>query len=308
MFGGRPVVKHRFIGWLGSLFSVLVLASACTVGEVGDSSGEPRLGPGYDDVAPVCPGASADISASDGWRSSEASLPANETLRFEFKARPTAANLDGLVAVGAEDINDFTRAAITVRFADNGLVDVRDGAFYSSDMAYPYDPGVWYSVAVAADIETKTYDVEIGPCGEPRQKLIESASFRDNTDVSGQLSTWAVWSSQAAALEVSTPAWMASGSCAPATCESLGHECGQPSNGCGGSLSCGGCGSGQACVGGFCVDNSTPPPGGGGTRSVRPWPNRTMAPRFSGLQHPGRHRDERNRQRPQLCAQRRKVL
>ena len=194
---------------------------------------------------------------------SEASLPADGALRFELKARPTAANLEGLVAVGAEDIDDFPKAAIAVRFADNGLVDVRDGAFYSSDLAYPWDPGVWYSIAISADIDAETYDVEIGPCGEPRQKLIEDASFRDNANVSGQLSTWAVWSYTAAALEVSTPAWMDSEGCAPATCLSLGHACGTPQDGCGGVLSCGVCGDGEMCSSGTCIDapaNASPPP------------------------------------------------
>ena len=113
----------------------------------------------------ACPGASADVSASSGWRSVESSLPADGALRFEFKARPTAANLDGLVAIGAEDIDAVAKAAITVRFAEDGFVDAFDGTVYDSDVAYPYDPGVWYSVSVSADIETETYDVEIGPCG-----------------------------------------------------------------------------------------------------------------------------------------------
>ncbi|MDB4278391.1 right-handed parallel beta-helix repeat-containing protein [Deltaproteobacteria bacterium] len=213
-----------------------------------------------DPVAPVCPGASPDVSASNGWLSSEAALPASGGLYFEFKTRPAAANLNGLVAVGAEDINDFAKTAIAVRFAKDGLVDVRDGSVYRSDVSYAYDPGVWYTVAVSADIATETYDVEIGRCGEPQETLIKGATFRYDANVSDQLSTWAVWSSQAAPLELSTPTWMASGGCVPASCQSLGHECGQPSNGCGGRLNCGGCGSSEACASGFCVDNSTPPP------------------------------------------------
>ncbi|MBW1905678.1 MAG: hypothetical protein JRJ24_10310, partial [Deltaproteobacteria bacterium] len=215
--------KYQFFGRLGLIAGFLVLVTACLGGEIGDVPGGARLGPEANDpevgneVSPlVCPGASPDVSAQNGWLSHEASLPADGALRFELKARSTAANLDGLVAVGAEDIDEFAKAAIAVRFADNGLVDVRDGAFYSSDLAYPYDPGVWYSIAISADIDAKTYDVEIGPCGEPRKTLIKDASFRDNANVSGQLSEWAVWSSQAAALEVSTPAWMNSEGCAPA--------------------------------------------------------------------------------------------
>ena len=219
----------------------------------------PAIGDGGSPV--VCPGASADVSASSGWQSSEASLPADGTLRFEFKARPTAADLNGLVAVGSQDIDAFTKAAIAVRFAKDGFVDARDGGIYDSDVPYPYDPGVWYSVSVSADIQSETYDVEIGPCGEPQQKLIEDAAFRDDASVSDQLNAWAVWSSQSAALEVATPAWIASSAgCMPSTCETLGHVCGQPSDGCGGTLSCGGCSNGQMCSSGSCIDESVPPP------------------------------------------------
>ena len=147
--GVEVVLKHHFIRRFGLLVSVLVLASACAGGEIDD--GGSRRGPEASDpeVSPLaCPGASPDVNAQNGWRSSEASQPADGALRFELKARPTAANLDGLVAVGAEDIDGFAKAAIAVRFADNGLVDVRDGAFYSSDLAYPYEPGVWYSIAI----------------------------------------------------------------------------------------------------------------------------------------------------------------
>jgi hypothetical protein len=282
------VFKYNFISQLGLFLSILVLASACAVGEIGDIVGVPGPGPGYDDIPgpgyddindgigetpsdivpdgpTACPGASPDVSASDGWVSSEASLSAFDALYFEFKARPTTANLDGLLAVGAEDINNFAKAAIAVRFAEDGLVDVRDGSVYSSDVSYAYDPGAWYTVAVSADITTETYDVEIGRCGEPRETLIKGASFRPDANVSDQLRTWAVWSSQAAPLELSTPTWMTSGGCAPATCQSLGQECGQPSNGCGGSLDCGGCGSGEMCSSGVCIDApvSVPPPEGG---------------------------------------------
>ena len=54
--------------------------------------------------------------------------------------------------------------------------------------------------------------------------------------------------------------------CTPSTCQSLGRECGSASDGCGGTLNCGGCGSGELCSSGVCIAEPTPPPrpGGGG--------------------------------------------
>jgi cellobiose epimerase len=52
--------------------------------------------------------------------------------------------------------------------------------------------------------------------------------------------------------------WL-SGTCTPATCTSLGAACGTPSNGCGGTLSCGTCPTGQTCNASFqCVASCTP--------------------------------------------------
>ncbi len=230
-------------------------------GDLGDGVGfvDPPAPFPQDD--PSCPSAAAVVSASDGWQSVDASQPAFGSLEFEVMARPEAANIDALVAVGAQDIADFSDGAIKVRFADDGLIDVRDGSGYDRDVAVAYEPGVWYTIFISVDISTRTYDVEVGPCGKPRQELITGAAFESEASESDRLTTWAAWSSQSAKLDVAIPAWVTSGSCAPATCESLGLECGAPGDGCGGNLSCGGCGSGQACAsGGVCLDVSTPPP------------------------------------------------
>jgi len=54
------------------------------------------------------------------------------------------------------------------------------------------------------------------------------------------------------------------GTCTPTTCQALGATCGSPSNGCGGTLSCGSCGTGQLCSSTFqCVTSV-----GGGAQSA----------------------------------------
>jgi hypothetical protein len=53
----------------------------------------------------------------------------------------------------------------------------------------------------------------------------------------------------------------------------MGRECGNASDGCGGTLSCGSCGSGQMCSSGACVNDPTPPPPSGDPD--RPWAHNT---------------------------------
>jgi hypothetical protein len=56
------------------------------------------------------------------------------------------------------------------------------------------------------------------------------------------------------------------GACTPTTCAALGAACGTPSNGCGGTLSCGSCGAGQTCNASFQCANT--PVGGGPQTAV----------------------------------------
>lgn len=47
--------------------------------------------------------------------------------------------------------------------------------------------------------------------------------------------------------------------CVAATCPSLGLNCGNASNGCGGTLNCGSCSSGYYCLNGQCIPNGCTP-------------------------------------------------
>ncbi|MCX6742531.1 MAG: hypothetical protein NTX24_05180 [Candidatus Pacearchaeota archaeon] len=58
--------------------------------------------------------------------------------------------------------------------------------------------------------------------------------------------------------------WMQPGQCTPLTCSQLGYNCGSASDGCGGTLQCGSCGSSQTCnTNHQCVDTETQHGGGG---------------------------------------------
>jgi hypothetical protein len=203
---------------------------------------------------PTCSSASPDVTVSGGgWWSAAASLPVFDELEFVVIARPGEPNLNGLVAIGAQELTDFPDAAILVRFAEDGLIDARDGSTFDKDETFGYEAGVWYTIVVSANLTTRTYDVDVGRCGDSRERLITGAAFRSDAPMSDQLSTWGAWSSDGS-LELTTPTWVASGNCAPTTCESLAHVCGEASDGCGGNLSCGRCESSEVCVSGTCVE------------------------------------------------------
>ncbi len=238
------------------LLAAATLLGACS-GEIGSLGSDARFGADQDMVA--------ELSASNGWRSIEASEPAFDTLRFDVMARPEVANIDALVAVGADGITDFSDASIKVRFADDGFIDATDGSTFRSDNAFRYEPGVWYKITISANVVDRTYDVAVAGRGGRAETLITDAAFDSEASTTDHLATWAAWSSQSARLDIARHTWVASGSCAPSTCLSLDVVCGEPSDGCGGSLTCGSCASGQTCESGECVDvppspNPPPPP------------------------------------------------
>ncbi|MGB8223516.1 MAG: hypothetical protein WCF10_13105, partial [Polyangiales bacterium] len=186
-------------------FAAAVVVSACN-GEIGGGPGGLRLGT----ESTLTP----ELSASNGWRSVPASQPAFDTLEFEVLARAAVADIDALVAVGAQEIADFSDASIKVRFAADGTIDARDGLVYDSDVAFPYEPGVWYTIMVSADVATRTYDVKVAPYGESPQPLITGAALDPQASVRDRFTTWAAWSSQRAKLDIARQSWRASGSCA----------------------------------------------------------------------------------------------
>ena len=122
--------------WIGALAALL---SACGPGAIEEGARlDDPANPGADDPSgagpntptvpnepfpqddPTCPSAAAVVSASNGWQSVPASQAAFDTLEFTVMARPEVTNLDAMVAVGSQDIADFSDTAIAVR-PTNGI-------------------------------------------------------------------------------------------------------------------------------------------------------------------------------------------
>ena len=77
-----------------------------------------------------------------------------------------------------------------------------------------------------------------------------------------------------------TPSGLGGGTCTPTTCSALGATCGAPSDGCGGTLSCGTCATGQTCNASYqciAVPNTAPVVNAGADRTVTLPSNLTIA-------------------------------
>ncbi len=78
------------------------------------------------------------------------------------------------------------------------------------------------------------------------------------THVSSQdevtFAAFATWSQISASANLT----INSGPCTPKTCAQLGYNCGNPADGCGGTLNCGTCPSGQTCSNNVCSASCTP--------------------------------------------------
>lgn len=159
-------------------------------------------------------GFTSTLATSNGWTGKI--LPAAYgTVKLTLQARPGAASLDGLFALSVDPMTAFSNGQALVRFAPNGMIDVRDGGAYASDVAFPYAANTWYTVAVELDLATQTYDVHVAKCGEPLVTLISGAQFRSDAPPTQVLSAISAWSAGAGSVEVADIAWTWSGTAPP---------------------------------------------------------------------------------------------
>lgn len=106
-------------------------------------------------------------TAGDGFVS--AALPDATALdTVTFTATPSAQNVDAVIALSAGPPARLADLAAVVRFAANGVIDVRDGDRYRADVADPYSVRP-VDFRVIADLGSHTYSVFRGPWQEGRE-------------------------------------------------------------------------------------------------------------------------------------------
>ncbi|NVB82229.1 MAG: hypothetical protein HOV81_27865 [Kofleriaceae bacterium] len=87
--------------------------------------------------------------------------PSPGGLAITFTAKPSSANIDGVVGVAGKTVTAYNDMAASIRFFTNGLIEARDGDVYRADVALPYTAGDTYDVTFVLDVPTKTYSVYV---------------------------------------------------------------------------------------------------------------------------------------------------
>lgn len=79
----------------------------------------------------------------------------------EFRATPSANNIDAVVGWSKGVATTWTKLAAIVRFSPTGVIDVRKGGAYAADVSYPYYAGQSYLFRVDIDVTAHTYSVYV---------------------------------------------------------------------------------------------------------------------------------------------------
>ena len=150
----------------------------------------------------------SDYRADNEWIHSNQNLIQNE-MTTTFLIRAESAQMDGFVALSSAATDDFNGLLATVRFAPSGQIDVRDGSDYRSDVAFYYNPNVWYEVTIQTNIVSRLYSVSIAEYGVETNavNLIVDATYRTGTDETAGITNLTLWSSDAGAIEIAQLSW-----------------------------------------------------------------------------------------------------
>lgn len=84
-----------------------------------------------------------------------------QTGRFHVRvqATPSANNIDAVIGISKGAASKWTQLAAIVRFAPNGILDVRRGGAYAADVHYPYQASRTYYFRIDIDVAARAYTV-----------------------------------------------------------------------------------------------------------------------------------------------------
>jgi hypothetical protein len=118
---------------------------------------------------------------------------------FDFNVTPAASQTDAVFGLVAGQPHSYADVAAMVRFAPNGVIDVRNGGAYAADTIFPYAAGTEYHVHLAVDVGRHLYSVWVTAPSKPPVLLAAGFAFRSEQAGVAALDGYAAFLDPAAA-------------------------------------------------------------------------------------------------------------
>jgi len=85
----------------------------------------------------------------------------NTGVAYSFIATPMNSNMNGVIGLSGSPGSTYEDFAVLVRFADSGVIDVKNGDDYLYDTEINYNPSQQYYFNINVNLAAKTYDVYV---------------------------------------------------------------------------------------------------------------------------------------------------
>ena len=116
--------------------------------------------------------------ASEAW--TNVTIPVQSgTFTVRWNAIPDGSQIDGVTGLSLGSVANYPDLACIVRFAINGIIDVRNGGAYQAMSPVTYTAGKIYRFELNADLNAKTYSVTVTPDGGTPVQIASNYKFRN---------------------------------------------------------------------------------------------------------------------------------
>lgn len=159
------------------LFAALLAACTSTV----DGADQPGHSDGADEAAGVPSAGDTTPYVSASALSNDAVPAQSHVFHVVFALvpnEPSGAAIDAVVGLSNGPAANFADLGPIVRFSPAGMLDVRNGSDYESDLAFPYKAGETYQIRMDVDLGRHLYSVLVQENGGHTTSLARNYAFR----------------------------------------------------------------------------------------------------------------------------------
>lgn len=127
--------------------------------------------------------------------------PQHGRFRATFLATPADIPMDALIGMNDGNAARFSDAAVIVRFAESGRIDVRDGLGYRADVDVAYVADETLHFRVEVDVDKGIYSVYVAPYEEgaiqgEEIEIADDFAFRSEQKTVEKLDRWSFWAGE----------------------------------------------------------------------------------------------------------------